>query len=313
MTKCKLKIIIFAIVFFAVTFLSIAYPAKLIAECSLWAAISDKVPEDIIIDHLLNSPNSLKSVAKHHRDGWGIGYYDKDEAKLLKGIIPADIDQNYNVSVLEVSRIEPKIIVAHVRTASSGCRDNVVNPHPFKRIKNGKQWLFGHNGTLDKNMLIDIIGEDYFNKNLPNTCTYDPPDSWVDSELYFIFLIEHIEENGWNVERGIKEAILKLTTVISGSGGGLNFFLTDGDTLWSFRKGRSLYYYYQLYPQFSAVATQFPYAEKGGWIEVPEDSLVVMESGLPPVLKSFSVPVAQSRRSPDVSSGSVGTPTGASE
>jgi len=275
-----------------------AYPCELKADCSFWAAVSeDKLPKEVISDHLLKSPNSLKVLAKFIRDGWGIGYYTNNQPLLLKGIPSADKDKNYDKAVKEVANLEPKIIVAHIRRAFSGCRGNVVNPHPFQRDRGGKRWFFGHNGSfLGKQNLIDLIGSQYLKENSPTTCIYNPPDSWVTSELYFIFLLKHIEENGWDVEKGIKEAIFDLQTKVHSGLAGFNFFLTDGEAIWAFRKGRPLYSYYQASPQYSAVATKFPYADKEGWIEVPEDSLVIMKPGIPIVLESISLPVDSSKK-----------------
>ncbi|MBL7196969.1 MAG: class II glutamine amidotransferase [Candidatus Omnitrophica bacterium] len=295
MSKPKLNSTLFIIALFTSVILFTLFPGELSAECRFWAAISDKIPQDVTLDHLLNLPNSLRALGKVNNDGWGIGYYNNNDALLLKGAISADTDQDYSESVARVAHLEPKVIVAHVRKASSGCRGNVENPHPFKRNKNGKDWLFGHNGTIDKDILIGLIGTDYLNENSPNTCTYDPPNSWVDSELYFILLLKYIQENDWDVETGIREAILKLDSVISRKIG-LNFFLTDGDTIWAFRRGYSLYYYYQPDLKYSVVASMFPYEEKEDWIEVPEKSLVVMKPDASVELISISAPVASAKK-----------------
>ncbi|MDD5005356.1 MAG: class II glutamine amidotransferase [Candidatus Omnitrophica bacterium] len=279
---------------FIAIILSISFPAQLRADCRLWAAVSrDKIPEEVTLDQLLRAPRSLKVLGAFNRDGWGIGYYLGKDALLIKGMLSADKDEKYNQAVIKVAHLEPKIIVAHVRIAVSGCRNNAVNPHPFTRDKGGKHWLFGHNGIVGKAKLIDLIGDKYLKANPPNTCTYDPPDSWVGSELYFIFLLKCIEESNWDVEKGIKKAISILESVVRKGNLGFNFFLTDGETIWAFRKGRSLYYYYQSSPQYSVVASECPYADKGKWTEVPEGSLVIMKPGAPVVLKSISAPVAQ--------------------
>jgi len=293
--KSKLYIALINLLFLLVL------PNELKADCSFWAAISAKVPSDVIRDQLFNLSNSLMYQAKANSDGWGIGYYDKEGVICLKGISSADQDKEYASSVEAVAQFEPEIIVAHVRKATSGCQGDVPNPHPFKRDKNGKHWLFGHNGTLDKNLLLGLIGTDYFNENLPNTCTYDPPDSWVDSELYFIFLLKHIENNNWDVEKGIKTAITELETLISGSEEGLNFFLTDGATLWAFRKGRPLYFYYQSAPEYSIVASVIPSSDNRGWAEVPEDTMLVMKAETSPVLISIAVPVASTNEVGEIS------------
>ena len=130
-------------------------------------------------------------------------------------------------------------------------------------------------------MLISIIGEEYLNNNLPYTCTDNPPESWVGSELYFIFLLKNIEENNWNVERGIKKAISVLTSRVSGGNKGFNFFLSDGETVWAFRKGRPLYYIESLQPKYCAVAYKFTDDAQNNWKEVPEGYLVVMKKDTP--------------------------------
>ena len=292
MSIYKQRIGVFTIVLFLSIIWVISFPVISSAECRFWAAISDEIPTEVIKDHLLKLPNSLKALALSNPDGWGIGYYDNAKARLLKGDIPADEDQLFEKSVLKVSSLRPKVAVAHIRRATSGCRD-VANPHPFKRYKNGKYWLFGHNGTISKKILIDLIGQEYLDKNSPNVCIYDAPNSWVDSELYFIFLLKCIEENQWNVESGIREGILELKSMMPGSNRGLNFFLTDGDILWSFRRGNSLYYYDHPDLRYSLVASMFPGNYQEEWIEVSENSLVVMKPGSSSVLQLISAPVAQ--------------------
>jgi predicted glutamine amidotransferase len=206
--------------------------------------------------------------------------------------LPADRDYLYNESVRKVADRNPKIVTAHVRKATSGCYAGVPNPHPFQRAKGGKNWLFAHNGVIGKDKLISLIGDEYLNNNLPKTCPDNPPDSWVGSELYFIFLLKNIEENGWDVQKGIKQALEILLSKVSGSDKGFNFFLSDGETIWAFRKGRPLYYYEQTQPRYSVVASRFPDANQGKWIEVPEGSLVIMRKDLPVELIQIYAPVA---------------------
>lgn len=283
-------------------FLFMFFPLEANADCSLWAIISkDKAPEKEILDDLLNSVNSLKSQGRRNNDGWGIGYYEKDKVFVIRGGKPADKDILYVEAVKKVAKTKSKIIVAHVRKAVTGCYKGVPNPHPFERRQGGKNWLFGHNGIVGKKILMSLIGKEYLNNNLPQTCTDNPPDSWVGSELYFIFLLKNIEEKGGNVEEGIKQAITKLLTRVTERYKGLNFFLTDGETVWAFRKGRSLYYYEQSKsrPRYSVVATQFPKDKQGSWVMIPEGALVVMKQNAPvKLIQIVPVPPVQKATNP---------------
>jgi len=267
---------------------SLVFTGQLRAECRFWAAIADRIPAEVTLNQLYEAPESLRELSKKNNDGWGIGYYDgRNNPVLLKGSREALLDKGYGAAVKEVAYLEPGIIVAHVRKATSGCLHNVPNPHPFQRERFGKQWLFGHNGAAGKSKLIELIGGDYLKKNPPHTCAYDPPNSWVDSELYFIFLLKRIEDNGRDVEKGIKAAVVELNAANPGEKLSLNFFLTDGDILWAFRQGRSLYYYYQPELKYSVVASAVPFKAQGEWVEVPEGSLLIMQPGVSPELKSI--------------------------
>ena len=104
--------------------------------------------------------------------------------------------------------------IAHVRNCTTGCcvnlGDDIDDPHPFYRQKNGKTWLFEHNGDITKTSLINLIGEEYLAANPPNgsgipMCDPDDPDLVVDSELYFLLVLKNIEANNWSVEKGIIE------------------------------------------------------------------------------------------------------------
>ena len=260
-----------------------------------WAAISEELPESIPIKGLLESPNSLSALSKINPDGWGIGYYDKKGAMLLKGTLAAYQDEGYKDAVLKIAPLKPSIIVAHIRKAASGC-SGTINPHPFERNKNGKDWFFGHNGSLDKEILMDLIGKGYLSKNPPDACTDNPPDSWVDSELYFIFLLKNIEESSWNVEAGIKNAINKLEPKITDKGSAFNFFLTDGEAIWFFSKGRSLYYYWDENSKSTVVASMYTTQNMGGWIEVPDNNILTAKKGVRPTLTDIVASVVSATK-----------------
>jgi len=163
--------------------------------------------------------------------------------------------------------------VGHVRIATSGASD-IPNPHPFIRNKGGKWWAFGHNGGLSKTALKNLIGEAYLAENPPTIGdNWNDPDV-VDSDLYMLYILKCTEENGWNVTIGIAEAVRDISQSDSGA---MNFFLTDGETLWGFRRGITLYYYYNATsPQYSVIASQPPTNNSSGWEELHDYNLITL-------------------------------------
>jgi predicted glutamine amidotransferase len=144
-----------------------------------------------------------------------------------------------------------------------------------------KVWLFGHNGGIDKNGLKNLIDQHY-----PNYLTTDPPKvganfaEWVDSELFFIFLLKSMEREGsvWN---GVQWAINEIVNSEMWYSA-LNFFLTDGETLWGlcFYKNSQDSDYYTLhcwFPECSwcgAIASSVPEPSSTEWFELENANLI---------------------------------------
>ena len=107
----------------------------------------------------------------------------------------------------------------------------------------------------------------------------------VDSEFFFLFVLLKIEQNGWNVETGIVAAVLEL---IDNGEEGLNFLLSDGESLWGFRKpqltSHTLYYIHDTVNGYSAFASEYPSGSQGDWQIVLEDYLVVLTGDSSPVV-----------------------------
>jgi len=243
---------------------------------------ADVLPEAVVYDHLINLPNSLKNLGAYNPNGWGLAYYNNDGLTALRGKPPANTDQNFTLAVQKIAESSASIAVGHVRLATSGAI-NIPNPHPFVRDKGGKFWAFGHNGGLDKNKLKTLIGAEYLADNPPTVgSNWDDPNV-VDSDLYMLYVMKCIEENGWNVISGIAKAVADIRAVDYGA---MNFFLTDGETLWGFRLGYELYYYYNSTSssQYSALASQFPKDTQDGWIALQDYNLVILTKGNPPIV-----------------------------
>lgn len=185
-------------------------------NCRFWAGLSDKtIPGQVVENDLANQPNSLKNLSAANPDGWGIVSYGGQGAEPIidRGNLPAKNDQSYDAAVNRLAEAKSKIIIAHVRSAGSGCLGNEVrDPHPFSKKFNNRSWTFAHNGTIDKKSLIKLIGEKYLQDNPPNCsglteCLPCRKDQWVDSELYFLYLMQNIENNKWQADEALVKAL----------------------------------------------------------------------------------------------------------
>jgi predicted glutamine amidotransferase len=242
-------------------------------QCRLWGIIAYSLPEAVVLNHLINASYSLKNLGASNYNGWGLAYYNGSEPIVMRGQLPASMDYNFTTAAQELARSGAHIGIGHVRLATSGAT-NIPDPHPFIRYKGGKWWAFGHNGWLSKATLKNLIGTEYLAENPPTV-----GDSWddsdvIDSDLYMLYIIKCIEESGWNATQGIARAV---TDISQADYGAMNFFLSDGETLWGFCKGNTLYYYYnETFPQYSVVASQPPNGIQDGWIALNDFNMVIL-------------------------------------
>ena len=258
-------------------------------NCRMWAAASGTgVPSGVITDNLIDDPNSLKNLTEtYNEEGWAVAYYNAlgDDPVIQRGDVQAFYDSNYDPAVVAMADASPMIALAHVRNCTSGCcGPDIADPHPFYREKDGKTWLFGHNGHIDKEVLEGLIGAEYLAANPPNgsgipECDPSDPDLVVDSELYFLLLLKNIEESNWSVEQGIRDTVDDLQSYT------INFILSDGYTVWGFRKGHDLAYYYDAASGYTAVASE-P-SNGANWTVMEDNTLVILRPGQAPSLVDF--------------------------
>ena len=133
--------------------------------CRFYIAVGKNVPSKMIKAHLLEYPNSLKELGRRYEDGWSIGAYENNDLILSRGEKSSLDDDAFDKAVTDLAEKRPGIVMGHLRRASSGCVEGVQNPHPFVREKNGKEWTFGHNGWVNKELLQSVIGDEYLKQN----------------------------------------------------------------------------------------------------------------------------------------------------
>jgi len=253
-------------------------------NCRFWGAISADLSPTLLEAELVDLPQSLENLSPSNTDGWALAYFPGEDSipVLHRSAQIAILDPDYNSKVTEAGTLDARIVIGHVRNCTSGLCD-IPNPHPFHRYKNGRHWLMGHNGTLDKDVLLRLIRPEYLDANPPEVG--DSPEEWVDSELYFLYILQTLEDNNWEFAPALGQVVEWVRVLTPGDYEQLNFVMTNGVELYAYREGISLYYRYDLgWPQVGAVASRYPTQEQGSWVEMEDGQLVTFRLGSPPIL-----------------------------
>lgn len=262
--------------------------------CRMWGMVTD-APQPGIIQAQLTAFQSLGST---NTNGWGIGYFCNviDPNPFIWPIIrrggpPANLDPDYVLAMNEAVAAGPKTLLAHVRIATSG-HSGVPDPHPF--IESG--WMFCHNGTINQTVLTQLIGSAYLAQHQPD---YTSP--YIDSELFFIYLMKHIRQVAdmsesqsksapaevayFSVEAAIKDAVSNLDNALNQSGysSQLTFLLSNGEKIWGCRYADTSPGYYTLYyswplPGYNWVVASEPITGDQ-WTPIPMYNMVTFQAG----------------------------------
>jgi predicted glutamine amidotransferase len=170
--------------------------------------------------NLLYSFGRLSEIAKQfsHKDGWGITWLNQDNRfELHKG--PKPIWESRSAQN-HVQNARSKLIVVHARKS---LKDDASKKraHPFRQVFLDKEWIFAHNGGIES--------------PAPKKCK---PRSDVDSERFFCYLIDTMEEVNRNMvydeKRLVIEALrhaLKKAKIVTA----LNFIMANPRNLFVFR------------------------------------------------------------------------------
>jgi len=199
-----------------------ATPARLdgIAVCELLGLSSN-------LSSTLNL--SLTRLAEHGgpptsiRDGWGVGYYEGLDVRLIKDAGPAN--ESDWVRFIRDHDLRSPMVIAHIRKATMG-EPAYRNTQPFARELAGRVHLFAHNGWLPG--ILDTAG---FH---PDGYT---PIGETDSERAFCILLDRMRQL-WR-QPGIVPPMAERISVVKVYAqelralGPANFLYSDGDTLFA--------------------------------------------------------------------------------
>ncbi|WP_374403581.1 class II glutamine amidotransferase [Niveibacterium sp.] len=167
-----------------------------------------------------------------HADGWGIGYYQGEHARMLREARAAA----HSGLALRIRQqpIRSRNFIVHVRKATRGGIAE-RNCHPFRRELWGRSWLFAHNGDLGSALpwahgLFQPIGE-------------------TDSERAFCLQLNQLVDR-FGLRRPPNDVLddtLEAEADRLAQHGSFNFLLSDGNRLYA-RCATQLFHVERRYP-----------------------------------------------------------------
>lgn len=203
---------------------------------------------------LLDGPRSLRGLSPEHPDGWGIAARVDAGWRVEKGLAcAARCDRHAET----VGALETSLAIAHVRKATVG-KIGMENTHPFVR----GDLVLAHNGTVRD--LAPITA-----RTAPEHMAALQGDT--DSERVFAFVLTCIDEAS-DFGRGMRAATRVLRDLSRSS---VTLLVSDGASLFAYRRGRSLYALARGRGNRTAAAffASEPVTDEP-WLEVPEGALV---------------------------------------
>lgn len=212
---------------------------------------------------LREAPRSLRTLAREHRDGWGIALRSRQarDWEIHRGTESA-VDCPRFAEIADQAAGE--LVIAHIRQKTVG-PTALANTHPFRRAA----FVFAHNGSITQ---IPAVAERASAERLAEI------QGDTDSERLFAFILTHIDATG-DVETGVLAAVRELHAL--GAIGSSNFLLSCGERLYAHRLGRSLFTLERHGSgETRRTATVIVASERltdEAWQELPERSLVVVE------------------------------------
>lgn len=191
---------------------------------------------------LVSADNALSAQSLKHPDGWGVAYYVDQAPHVIKSETKAMDDQLFKrVSGIVTSNT----VIAHIRKATLG-KNHLLNTHPFQYGK----WTFVHNGNIknfeqDRKKYESLIKPEFRRFLLGET----------DSERIFYILLsqlkDHINVSKIQALEAIKQAVqslLEISGPVHPTDAGppdetyLSFLLSDGENMFAFNGGKTLFY-----------------------------------------------------------------------
>ncbi|GBF26286.1 putative glutamine amidotransferase YafJ [bacterium MnTg02] len=155
----------------------------------------------------------------HHRDGWGIAFYEGRGCRTFHD--PQASCESELANLVKSHSVKSRNVICHIRKATHG-RVCLENTHPFTRELWGRNWAFAHNGKL-KGV-----------KSWP--LKFYHPIGTTDSEHAFCWVLDQVRKRHPvppKSELTLRRLVRKLADEVSARGV-FNFLLSDSRALYCY-------------------------------------------------------------------------------
>ena len=233
--------------------------------------------------------NSFYFQSEYMLDGWALLRYNESEQDSVTPIYRSESPAT-NDSALYWNAVESllgsdsgKIGIGHLRIATSGS-NSVPNPHPWMFYHNDISYSFIHNGTVNKEILYDLItesGTDLTWLELYPPQTFGGGDwkssGWtnvVDSELILLYIMKEVQYHE-DIVIGFQTAVINMINAGT-SASQLNLIFSDGGSLFVFGGSHGLYTTES--SDYYSIMTQPPNNDGNEWIGIANEEMIVINS-----------------------------------
>lgn len=178
-----------------------------------------------------------------HTLGWGLAWYPNDNKACIVAKDPSAKDAaTLKGAIDDWESFRSTVFCCKVRGAASGYTH--LETQPFSRSFAGQDWLFVHNGDLDKARLKEL----HMNHSL-----FLEPLGRTDSELAFCYLLGKIQDYGARILSEIEYDVLVSWFMELDALGSADMVISDGVTMAVFygSKSESSLYYQRIKPPHS--------------------------------------------------------------
>ena len=273
--------------------LLITFLTQPIEACKLWAVCTSSGTTFSNLSEesssmIQNELNSFYYQSAMMLDGWSIlGYQDsahQQTTSICRSPYTAPNDSSlYWETVENLMSNERGIIgMGHLRVATSGS-NSIPNPHPWIFQNEDTVFSLMHNGTVNKDLLLNLITDSGTDSSWIET---HPPqtfgggqwsesgwESVVDSELILLHVMKKINLLGDNIE-GFKAGVSDLVNA-GVNAGQLNLIFSDGYSLLVFGGASGLFV--NEHSEFTAVMTQPTDDQYHHWQSIANEELIYID------------------------------------
>ncbi|EGF92768.1 glutamine amidotransferase class-II family protein [Asticcacaulis biprosthecium C19] len=179
-----------------------------------------------------------------HTLGWGLTWYPGDNKGAVVAKDPSARDtKSLRGAMHDWDSFRSTVFFCKVRGAATGYTH--LETQPFSRAFAGQDWVFMHNGDLDKTALNKL----HFNKSI-----FLEPMGRTDSEAAFCFLLGKVQDYGARTLAEVDHQVLLSWFLQLDDLGSADMILSDGTTVAAFFGSQSVetqLYYSRIKPPHS--------------------------------------------------------------